>query len=126
MLKKSNGIIYVLVIAETKFNKSFPVSQFWILTFASSLHLGRDQHGEGAMVYIRENIPAKFLSTDTEPMEGLYTELNFHKRKWLLSCSNNPNKKNIMNNLDALQRNLDLYLSEYQDVILLSILSRTL
>ena len=53
------------------------------------------------MGFIIEDIPAKFLSADTKPVEDLYVELNFHKRKWLLSCSYNPNKSNIMNHLDA-------------------------
>ena len=105
MLDKSNGITDVLVISETKLDESFPVSQFWIPGYASPLHLDRDQHGEGIMVFIREDIPAKFLSTDTKPMEGSYIEVNFHKRKWLLSCSYNPNKNSIMNNQDALRRN---------------------
>ena len=70
------------------------------------------------MVFIREDIPAKFLSADTKPIEGLYIELNFHKRKWLLNCSDNPNKNN-MDHLDALRRNFNLHSSEYAHVILL-------
>ena len=49
----------------------------------------------------------------------LFIELNFHKRKWQLTCPYNPNKNNIMNHLGALQRNLELYSSEYEHVILL-------
>ena len=49
--------------------------------------LDRDQHGGGIMVFIGEDITAKFLSSDTKPIEGLYIESNFCKRKWLLSCS---------------------------------------
>ena len=59
---------------------------------------------------------AIFEFLDTSP---LYIELNFHKTKWLLSCSYNPNRNNIMNHLDALRRNLDLYSSEYKHIILL-------
>ena len=70
------------------------------------------------MVFIIEGIPAKFLSTDTKMTEGLYTGLNFHKRKYLLCCSYNPNKKKIRNHLDRLRRNLDLHSSEYQHIIL--------
>ena len=63
------------------------------------------------MVFIREDVPAKFLSTYTKSITGLYIELNFYKRKWLLSCSYNPNKNNSMRcygEMDALRRNLDL------------------
>ena len=113
------GIIDVLVISGNKLDESFPVDQFWIPGYTSPFRLDRDQHDGEIMVFSREDVPAKFLSADSKPIEGLYIELNFHKRKWLLSCSYNPNKNNIMNHLDALQRNLDLYSSKYEHVILL-------
>ena len=120
LAKQIKGIIInVLVISETKLDESFPVDQFRISGYNSPFCLDLDQHDEEIMVSIREDIPAKFLSADTKPIEGLYIELNFHKRKWLLSCSYNPNKNNIMTHLDALQRNLDLCSSEYEHVILL-------
>ena len=49
----------------------------------------------------------QILSAVTKPIEKTYIELDFCKRKQLLSCLYNPNK-NIMNHLDALRRNLDL------------------
>ena len=109
----------MLVNSQTKLDESFPVGQFRILRYASPFRLDRDQHGGGIMAFIREDISTKLLSADTKPIDVLYTELNFHKRKWLLSCLYNPNKNKIMNHLDALRRNLDLYLSEYEHVILL-------
>ena len=118
LAERIKGIIDVLVTSQTKLDKSFPVGQFRIPGYASPFLLDRDQHGGGVMVFIREDIPAKFLSADTKPIGDLYIELNFHKRKWLLSCSYNPNKNNIMYHLDALRRNLDLYLSEYKHVVL--------
>ena len=100
----------MLVISETKLDESFPVGQLRIPGYASPFRLDRDQHSGGIMVFITEDIPAKFLSADTKPTEGLYNELNFHKRKCLLSCSCNPNKNNIMNHWDALRRNLNFYI----------------
>ena len=70
------------------------------------------------MVFIREDIPIKFLSVDTKPIEGLSIEFNSHKRKGMLSWSYNPNK-NITNHLNALWGNLDLYSSECEHIILL-------
>ena len=69
--------------------------------------------------FLSGDIPVKFLSADSKPIEGLYIEFNFDKRKWLLSCSDNSNKNSIMNLLDALRRNFDLYSSEYEHVTLL-------
>ena len=109
----------MLVISDTKRYESFPVDQFRISKCASPLRLDLNQHGGGIMAFIREDTPEKFLSADTKPIQAIYIELNFHKRKWLLSCSHNPNKNNIMNHLDALRRRLDLYSSEYEHVMLL-------
>ena len=119
LAEKIKEIINVLVISETKLDEFFPVGQFRIPGYTSPFLLDCHQHGGGIMAFIREDIPAKFYSTDTKPIEGLYIELNFRKRKWLLSCSYNPNKNKIMNHLDALRRNLDLYPSEYEHVTLL-------
>ena len=90
-------IIDVFFISETKLDKSFPVDQFRIPGYASPFRLDRDQHGGGIMVFIKEDIPAKFLTADTKPIGDLYIDLNFYKRKWLLSGSCSPVKNNIMN-----------------------------
>ena len=71
------------------------------------------------MTYIREDIPTKFLSVDDNPIEGLHIEINLPRKKWLLSCSSNPNKSNIGNYLESLSRNLDLYTSKYNNIIVL-------
>ena len=64
------------------------------------------------MIFIREDIPVNFLSAKSKPIEGLYIELTFRKENWLLRFSFN-NKNNIMNHLNALRRNLDLYFTQY-------------
>ena len=94
-------------LASFKFLDTPPLSIWIVINMAEELW------------FLSENIPAKFLSAGTKPIEGLYIELHFQERKWLLSCSYNPNNNNIMNLLNALRRNLDLYLSEYEHVILL-------
>ena len=33
------------------------------------------------MAFIKEDITAKFLSAESEPIECLHTELHFHKKK---------------------------------------------
>ena len=53
-----------------------------------------------------------------KPIEGIYIELTLRKKKWLLSCSYNPNKNKISNHLEALRRSLDLYSAQYEDIII--------
>ena len=71
------------------------------------------------MVFVREDIPSKVISKETLSIEGMFIELNFRKRKWLLSCSYNPNFNTITDHLEILRRNLDLYSVQYENLILL-------
>ena len=47
------------------------------------------------MLFIRNDIPAKVVSTDDRPTERFYVELIFRKKKWLLNCSYNPERNSI-------------------------------
>ena len=67
------------------------------------------------MVFVREDITAKFLSFEDKPI----IELNFRKKKWLLSCSYNPNKNNISSHLQRLRNSLGLYSAKYENIILI-------
>ena len=62
------------------------------------------------MVFVREDISVKFLSSEENPVEAFFFEFNFRKKKWLVCCSYNPNKSNISRHLDTLRKGLDLYL----------------
>ena len=73
-----------MVISETKLDDSFPESQFKIPQYSSPFRLDRDQNGGGIMVFVREDITAKFLCFEDKPIEALFIELNFRKKKWLL------------------------------------------
>ena len=71
------------------------------------------------MVFVREDTPVKFLSSEEKPIDAIYFELNFHEKKWLTSCSYNPNKSNISRHLDTLRKSLDLYSTHYENTILI-------
>ena len=60
LAEQIKGIIDVLVISETKLDESFPVCQFRFPGYASPFGLYLNQHGRGFMIFIRQNIPAKF------------------------------------------------------------------
>ena len=113
------GNVDIMVISETKLDDSFPESQLKIFGYASPFCLDRDENGRGIMVFVCEDITAIFLSFEDKPIEALFIELNFRKKKWLLSCSYNPNKNNISNHLQRLRNSLDLYSAKYENIILI-------
>ena len=84
-----------------------------------SFRLDRNRNGGGIMLFIRNDIPAKVISTDRIPVESFYAELNFIKKKWLLNCSYNPSNNNIESHLNCLSRNIDSLSSKYENIILL-------
>ena len=61
------------------------------------------------MLYVRADIPSKLLSTESLPMEDFYVEINLQKKKWLLTCSYNPNNNAIKSHLEILYKDLALY-----------------
>ena len=71
------------------------------------------------MVFVREDIPSKLISKETLSIEGMFIELNFHKKKCLLSCSYHANFNTITDHLEILRRNLTLYSVQYENLILI-------
>ena len=90
-----------MLISETKLDDSFPESQFKITGYSSPFHLDQDENGGGIMVFVGEDVTTKFLYFEDKPIEALFIELNFWKKKLLLSCSYNPNKNNISNHYNS-------------------------
>ena len=62
----------------------------------------------GGPNYVR----AKVSSFETLPIVGFYVEINLHN-KWLLTCSYNPQKGNIKNQLQALCTSFEIYSSQF-------------
>ena len=75
------------MISETKVDDSFPDGQLFLDGFGTPLRLDRNRNGAGIMRFIKNDIPAKAVSTDDRPIESFYVELNVRKKKWLLNCS---------------------------------------
>ena len=59
------------------------------------------------------------MSTELLPMKDFYVEINHQKKKWLLCCSYNPNKNAIKSHLEILHKDLALYSSKYENLIIL-------
>ena len=58
------------MILETKLDDSFPIEQFHVEGFGTSIRLDRNQNGGGIMLLSREGIPIKLLSSDIAPTES--------------------------------------------------------
>ena len=59
------------------------------------------------MLFIRNDIPAKVVSTDDRRIESFYVERNFRDKKWLLNCSYNPKHSGLESHLDSLSKSID-------------------
>ena len=51
-------------------------------------------------------------------IEGFYVDINLRKKKWLLCCSCNPNKKNVQFHFENLTKRLASYSSNYENLII--------
>ena len=77
------GNIDVLAISETKLDDSFPAGQFKIPGYASPFRLDRNQNGDGILVFVREDIAVKFLSSEENLLKLFSLNLVFIKRNGL-------------------------------------------
>ena len=59
---------------------SLPNSQFSLDGFGTTFRLGQYRNGGGIMLFIRNDIPAKVVSTDDSPIES-FCRVNFRKKK---------------------------------------------
>ena len=65
------------------------------------------------------DISCKILYLENEPMEGFYVEIKLQKTKCLLCCSYNPSRNNIGFYLKHLYRNIALYSSHYENILII-------
>ena len=107
------------MISETKVDGSFRDGQFFLDGFGTPFRLDRNRDGGGIMLFIRNDIPAKVVSTDYRPIESFCLELNFRNKKWLLNCSYNTKRSSIEPNLDSLSKSIDSLSSKCDNFILL-------
>ena len=84
--------IDILIIEETKLDETFPKGSFEIPGFKEPFRKDRNIHGGGIMVFVREDIPSRELTTVKfrENIEGLFIEINLRKSKWLLFATYKP------------------------------------
>ena len=73
------------------------------------------------MLYIRQDIPSKYIQkiTVNESFEGLFVELNLRSKEFLLGCSCNPHKEKITSHLGNLSPAFDKLCTDYENITLL-------
>ena len=72
--------IDILVIIETKLDKSFPTNQFLLPGFSEPFRYDRNQFGGGILVFVRADIPCYNLNIKRLSIEALFIEINLRKK----------------------------------------------
>ena len=90
--------IDILIITETKFDDSFPASQFLIQGFCTPFRLDRNKNGGGILLYISNHITSTKLNKYIikNQVEAFFVEIRIINSIWLLCCSYHPNKLQIV------------------------------
>ena len=111
----------MLVITESKLDDYLPTNQFIIDGYSPPFRADRNKNGGGVIIYVREDKPCRELKDHPSPrnFEGIFLEINLKRSKWLLFGGYNPNKENILNFVNQLGPILDLYMSKYENFLLL-------
>ena len=115
------GNIDILVITESTLGESFPTQQFAIDGYSLAYRFDRNINGGGVVIYIREDILCKELTTHpfSSDIEGIFLEVNLRKSKWLVFGGYNNNKLNTDIFLSKLGPILDHYLPKFDNFLLL-------
>ena len=113
--------IDLLMVSETKIDDSYPAGQFTIEGYSKPIRLDRNRYGGGIMIFPREDLPCHELKYHKLPsdIECMFLELRIRQSKWLVVAGYNPHKKNISYFLENIGRELDKYLPQYENLLML-------
>ena len=85
--------------------------------FSAPFRLDRNEKGGGIILYIREDIPSRLVSTESNQVEGVFVEINLQNtKKWQLYCSYNSKKDSLTQHLYALSKSIDAFTSKYDNL----------
>jgi len=113
--------IDIICLAETKLDSSFPKSNFLISGYSTPYRIDINSKSGGLLVYIKDNIPSKLLNDITIPigLQIIPFEINLRKSKWLIISIYRPPSTNVEFFIDNLNRIVDFYSSNYDNVLIL-------
>ena len=111
----------ILVVTETILDDTFTSAQFYMEGFKTPIRLDRNTFGGGIAIYIRENIPSKYLeqlpSWDND--EGIFVELNLRNSKWVLFAGYSPSKEHISPYLKNIEITVNKFVNDYDNIIMM-------
>ena len=106
-----------LMISEIKLDQSFPTNQFMTNGFSAPFRLDRNDKGGGIILYIREDIQSRIVSTESSQVEGFFVEINLrNKKKLLVCCYYNPKNDLIPQHLHAWSKSIEVLTSKYDSL----------
>ena len=94
------------MIPETKIAEKFPESQFIIEKFSEPYRLDRTVNGGVILLYVKEDIPIKCFKwiTVSNSLEGLFIEVNWINKKWILGYLYNAHRDKIIYHLNSIKQ----------------------
>ena len=113
--------IDILVITETKLDKSFTSSQFLIDGFNKPYRFDRNRNGGGVLIYISKDIASKQLYKHlfSDDIEGIFIEINLRKCKWLIFGTYHPPSQSDAYYFENISCDLDIYTKFYDKFLLI-------
>ena len=111
----------ILLVSETKLDDTFPSGKFFIEGYKEPIRLDRNRNGGGLLFFIRDDLDSKEIKSHKLPkkIEGIFIKLTIRNTKWLIMGGYNPDKKNISKFLDHVGKELDRFLPQYENLLLL-------
>ena len=84
----------IVLLSETKLDNSYPPSQFVIQGYWNLFSRDGDAHGGGRLLYVRDDIACKEITSCTLPdnIECLFIEIKLRNKKYILVGGYNPHK----------------------------------
>ena len=113
------GNIDILMISETKLHASFPTSQILITGYTSPYRLDQNCKDGRILVYAREDILSKLITTNFPNEEDFFLEINLRKKKWIIYCSYNPHNQTTFSHMENMGKAVDSLSSKYKNVLIL-------
>ena len=107
----------IVLLSETKIDKSFPPNQFALEGYSNPFRRDRNKHGGGFLLDVRNDIPCKEIKLHTLPddIECIFIEIRLRNKKYMGGY--NPNRDTISYFLNHICNALDKLLSDYDNIL---------
>ena len=115
-----NRNLNIILLLETKLDDSFSFSAIYVQGYVIPYRFDRNLNGGWLLLYVREDIPSKFLKVKSDcNIESICAEVNLRKKKLFINISYSPNKSFISTHLECLNRIINEYRKMYENFLFL-------